>query len=99
MTDANWAFIIALFACILALAAFVCWVRDADHKRRVTEDLALANEAADLLHALNNQEDLDQLTAEAADRATRGGYIPPPGYGLPVCMPFPDSIDDEGLPQ
>ena len=28
MTDANWAFIIALFACILALAAFVCWVQE-----------------------------------------------------------------------
>ncbi len=34
-----------------------------------------------------------------ATEAPRGGYIPPPGYGLPVCMPFPDSIDDEGLPQ
>ena len=34
-----------------------------------------------------------------ATEAPRGGYIPPPGYGLPVSMPFPDSIDDEGLPQ
>ena len=34
---------------------------------------------------------LDQLTAEAADRVTRGGYIPPPGYGLPTAMPWPNN--------
>ena len=36
----------------------------------------------------------DQLTAEAADRATRGGYIPPPGYGLPTAMPWPNKASD-----
>lgn len=57
----------------------------------IDDALALANEAADLLHALNNQDHLDQLTADAADRATRGGYIPPPGYGLPTAMPWPNN--------
>ncbi len=37
---------------------------------------------------------LDQLTAAAADRVTRGGYIPPPGYGLPTAMPWPDKASD-----
>ena len=60
----------------------------------IDDALALANEAADLLHALNTQEDLDQLTADAADRATRGGYIPPPGYGLPTAMPWPNKASD-----
>ena len=53
------------------------------------------------LSAATQPEDTDPcrpLTLLATD-APRGGYIPPPGYGLPVCMPFPDSIDDEGLPQ
>ena len=49
MTDANWAFIIALFACILALAAFVCWVRDADHQRRVRDDQRAADDQPGLI--------------------------------------------------
>ena len=75
MTDANWAFIIALFACVLALAAFVCWVRDADHKRRVLLDLALANEAADHNEPSRAQVEAGWVAFDAPTLAEAFGWL------------------------
>ena len=49
MTDANWAFIIVLFACILAAAAFYRWVYSADHQRRVRDDQHAADDQPGLI--------------------------------------------------
>ena len=75
MTDANWAFIIVLFACFLALAAFVCWVRETDRNMRVTEDLALADDAATFNEPTRADDQPGLITFDAPTLAEAFGWL------------------------